>query len=519
MTGSRRQFLKRSITAAGLGISAIAGAEPQELLTSRSVCAVELPRIRVAQGGHYLETEHGARFFWLGDTAWQLIHSTTQSECSYYLATRASQGFTVIQACVLAEMDGIRKPSALGLRPFHKDDPSHPDEDYFNRVAEIVREAASLGLYVALLPTWGDKLTASDNGKSPSWGAGPRVFRTDNLGGARDYGRYLGKKFATDANLVWMLGGDRPARIRGASTGLKATAQEYGISPDTDWTPVWEAMAQGLAEGLGRTPVTLYHPQGGAESTSVLLHDASWLSINGMQSGHGGGHDSPVWDFVARDFTIVPAKPTLDLEPNYEDHPYNPWPSWDPAAGYFRDYDVRKQLYRSVFAGACGVTYGHHAVWQFANARNGVINHADRDWIRALYRPAGTQAIFLRRLIESRPSQSRIPDQTLLKENSDHGPDHALATRDEEGTYLFAYFPRADFNAVVDLTTIRGPQKRGWWFDPRTGVGVPIDQDCSGPVLKVKTPPLGPDTVLVIDSTSVNYGPPGLSAITNLKQI
>ena len=129
-----------------------------------------------------------------------------------------------------------------------------------------------------------------------------------------------------------------------------------------------------------------------------------------LQSGHGGGHDVVMWDWIARDYALNPPKPTLDLEPNYEDHPYNPWPEWDPATGYFRDHDVRKQVYRSVFAGGCGVTYGNHAVWQFANARNGTINHADRDWMNATERPAGRQMIFLRALIESRPFFSRIPD-------------------------------------------------------------------------------------------------------------
>lgn len=463
----------------------------------------------MADAGHYLQTEHGAPFFWLGDTAWQLIHATTRAECSYYLHTRAAQGFSVIQACMLSEMAGVRKPSALGLRPFHDNDPSRPDAAYFDRIAEIVQEASAVGLYVALLPTWGDKLTASYGEGTPSWGAGPRLFRKDNLDVARGYGSYLGKKFAADTNVVWMLGGDRPARIRGASAALKATAKDNGIPVDEDWMPIWEAMVQGLADGLGRAPVTLYHPQGGIESTSVLLNDAPWLSINGIQSGHGAGHDSPIWELIARDFAIAPAKPTLDLEPNYEDHPYNPWPAWDPATGYYRDYDVRKQLYRSVFAGACGVTYGHHAVWQFANARNGVINHADRDWIRAMYRPGGTQAVFLRRLIESRPSQTRIPDQSLLKENPANGPDHAVATRDQKGTYLFAYLPRADYDTVIDLSGIRGP-RRGWWFDPRTGIGTPLEQDCDGSVLRLKTPPLGPDTVLVIDAISANYAPPGL---------
>jgi hypothetical protein len=146
-----------------------------------------------------------------------------------------------------------------------------------------------------------------------------------------------------------------------------AGAQGQTVNNVKPLPPIWREVAAGLEEGLGRKPVIVYHPQGGRESSSVYLHQEPWLSVNGMQSKHGGGHDLPVWEWIARDYAMTPAKPTLDLEPNYEDHPYNPWPDWDPANGYFRDYDVRKQVYRSVFAGACGVTYGHHAVWSFAN--------------------------------------------------------------------------------------------------------------------------------------------------------
>ena len=73
------------------------------ILLAASWCGAEehrsapLPRVQVAPGGHYLQTEDGRPFFWLGDTAWELIHHTTRSEASYYLHIRAEQGFNVIQ--------------------------------------------------------------------------------------------------------------------------------------------------------------------------------------------------------------------------------------------------------------------------------------------------------------------------------------------------------------------------------------------------------------------------------------
>ena len=129
----------------------------------------------------------GSPFFWLGDTAWQLIQGTTRHECSYYLQTRARQGFTVILTVVLSEMGGVREPTVTGLLPFANMDPTRPNEAFFDRVVEIVDEAGRLGLYVALVPAWGDKLT------SP-WGSGPRLFRNDNLDVAMQYGRYLAGK-------------------------------------------------------------------------------------------------------------------------------------------------------------------------------------------------------------------------------------------------------------------------------------------------------------------------------------
>ena len=473
-------------------------------LTLPAAAPTPLPRVAVHPAGRYLQTEDGRPFFWLADTAWQLVHSTTREECSYYLRVRARQGFTVIQAVVLAELDGVRKPTALGLLPFEAEDPGRPNRAYFDRVVEIVDEAASLGLYVALLPAWGDKLTAP-------WGAGPRLFRLDNLPVVRAYGRYLGSRLKDRTNVLWMLGGDRPPRLRGPRDQYPTNAgTAAGFPDDQDWTPIWREMAAGLADGLGRPPITLYHPNGGPDSSSVFLHQEPWLSINGMQSGHGSGHDVPVWEWITRDLGLTPPKPTLDLEPNYEDHPVNPWPRWDPATGYFRDHDVRKQVYRSVFAGACGVTYGHHAVWPFVGARNEVVNHADRDWIDATHRPAARQVGHLRRLVESRPYFDRIPDQSLLAEGGGAAALHVRATRDRLGSYALIYFPTSDQEVSVDLSKLRAPRLRAWWFDPRTGIGTLVGEVIGGTRRTFRSPSHGPDWVLVLDDPAAGYGPPGM---------
>jgi hypothetical protein len=473
-------------------------------LSAAEATPSHLPRVRVHAEGHYLQLEDGRPFFWLSDTAWFVMHRATRVEASYYLQTRARQGFTGIQVMLLPECNAMREPSAWGELPFEGVDPLKPREAYFQRIDDFFNEAESHGLYVAVVALWGDKVTAP-------WGDGPRVFTVTNLPAARQYGRWLGTRFAAHSNLIWIMGGDRPPRLGGhPDNWCEATAVQAGFSKDQDWTPIWREIATGLLEGSKNQALITYHPQGGAATTSIYLHHESWLHINSMQSGHGGGHDQPVWDWIARDYALKPVKPTFDSEPNYEDHPYNPWPRWDPATGYFRDYDVRKQCWRSVLAGACGVTYGHHSVWQWAGNRHEVINHADRDWRDALNRPGATQVRFLRDLLESRPFFRRVPDPGLILSDAGKGGDHIVASRDRDGTYAFVYLPRNDQRVKLDLAVLRARTVRAWWYDPRNGIGTLIGEMSAAPAEFV-TPSHGPDWVLVLDEAASGYAPPGLT--------
>jgi hypothetical protein len=371
--------------------------------------------IQATPNGHYLQYANGTPFFWLGDTAWELFHRLTLKEIEHYLSNRSAKGFTVIQAVALAEFDGLRKPNQNGDLPFENLDPTKPNEKYFAFIDTVIKMAAAKNLIIGLLPTWGDKVFVS-------WGLGPKVFDSTN---AYAYGLWLGKRYANTPNIAWILGGDRPP-----------------VQDSLDFRPVWRNMANGILEGTAGRAFISYHISGGAVSTSAHLHHEPWLHMNMMQSGHGSGRDVPVWNAIHHDYGLQPAKPTLDAEPNYEDHPVNPWPKWDTASGYFRDYDVRKQCYRSVFAGAPGVTYGHHAVWQFYNPREEKINHADRYWTAAIDRPGAVQVGYLKSLILSRPSLHRVPDSALIVSGQGTGAGHIEAFRDSANRYAMIYLPR-----------------------------------------------------------------------------
>jgi hypothetical protein len=470
------------------------------LFTEKSVA-----QIRVSIDQHYLITTEGKPFFWLGDTDWELFHRMTREEAEEFLEIRKQQGFNVIQAVALAEFNGIRQPNRYGDLPLIDEDPTRlaitpganpaneNEYDYWDHVDFIIHRIADKGMYIGLLPTWGDKV-------AHLWGEGPIIFNEAN---AEVYAATLAKRYANNWNIIWILGGDRPATYTG-----KFNNEEK----EFDDRAVWRAMAKGIESVLGNDAFITYHPSGGSFSTSSFIHDEPWLDMNVFQSGHGS-READAWNWVTRDLAMKPQKPTLDMEPCYEDHPVNPWDGkWTRTErGYFTAYDVRARIYRSVFAGACGVTYGHHQVWQFLNTElNPPIYIGDTliGWQKAVKAEGANQMQHLKKLMLSRPYFSRIADQSLItSEAGSNYTDAIIATRDEKGTYAFIYLPQ-NKPVSIDLSKLSGNNKIITWFDPRTGKSIPEKPVKSNGVAIFTPPKKGIDWVLVIDDATLNYKTP-----------
>jgi hypothetical protein len=392
--------------------------------------------LRVSDNRRFLVHPDGTPFFYLGDTAWELFHRLNKAETERYLEDRRKKGFTVIQAVILAEFDGLTAPNAEGALPLVDNNPLKLNDPYFAHVEWVVKTAHSKGLFVGILPTWGDKVLKE------RWGIGPEIFTSPEV--ARGYGRAVGQRFRNAPNVIWINGGDR----RG--DGYEA---------------IWDALAEGVREGDEGAHLMTYHPMGG-RSSAEWFHDRHWLDFNMVQTGHGA-RDLPTYEAITRDYHRTPIKPVLDGEPRYEDHPIN----WDPKNGWFDDFDVRQAAYWSVFAGGFGVTYGCHDVWQMFTPERKPISSARTPWTTAIDLPGASQMQHLRRLVESRPFLERRPAQELLAGDSGSGANHVRATRGER--YAFVYIPTGR-NVDVKLELLAGKSVRAAWFDPRTGTQTAI---------------------------------------------
>ncbi len=460
-------------------------------------------QIKVSEDKNYLMTLQGKPFFWMGDTAWELFHRLTREEIVAFLEIRKQQGFNVIQAVALAEFNGIRQANRYGDRPLINEDPeqlaitsgnnfSNPDEyDYWDHVDYAIDQAAERGLYVGLLPTWGDKV-------AHLWGDGPIIFNEQNAG---TYATLLAKRYAKHWNVLWILGGDRPAIYKGND------------GKDYDDRLVWRAMANGIEKILGKNAFITYHPSGGERSTSQYIPLESWLDIHAFQSGHGS-RETKSWDWVKRDLAMLPKKPTFDMEPCYEDHPVNPWDGkWTrKERGYFTAYDIRARIYRGVFAGGCGVTYGHHHIWQFLNPElYPPVNVGDTliPWRQAARAEGAEQMRFLKNLMLSRPYFKRISDNSIIvSDPGDSYKDAIIATRDEKGSYAMIYLPNRH-PVTINLKRISGTVKNVSWYDPRNGKVIQDKIQNGNAVATFTPPPDGMDWVLVIDDASKNFDIPG----------
>lgn len=439
-----------------------------------------LPQLRVSENGRFLMTAEGKPFFYLADTAWELFHRLDREQAGSYLEKRASQGFNVIQAVALAELDGLRTPNAYGHRPLIDDDPARPavregaDNDYWDHVDWVIARAETLGLYVGLLPTWGDKWNRK-------WGVGGEVFTPEN---AHAYGRWLGQRYRQRA-IVWILGGDRPIETDGHRA-------------------ITRAMARGLAEGDGGRHLMTFHPPGG-QSSSAWFHDDPWLAMNMHQTGHRDRGDG--WLRIEADYNRKPVKPVLDGEPLYEDHPIN----FDPLKfGFSSDWQVRRLAWWHVLAGSCGHTYGCHNVWQMYAPGRQPVSWAHHYWYESLELWGAGDMQHVKNLMLSRPYFTRIPDQSLIASGVGEGDGHLRAARDSNGSYGLVYAPLG-VKLSVDLDKLSGQQIRAWWYDPRHGTAEAIGTfDRRG--VREFVPPIhgkGNDWVLVLDDASQDFPPPG----------
>ncbi|MEG3181159.1 glycoside hydrolase family 140 protein [Sphingomonas sp. LT1P40] len=434
--------------------------------------------LTVSANQRYLEAG-GKPFFWMGDTAWLLLSRLNRDETEHYLTTRKRQGFNVVQVMVLHTNKMTNRYDAPALiegdpgrpRTTPGRDPAKAGEyDYWDHLDWVVERAAAHGIYVAMVPAWGDL-------------AMERQLNEKNV---ESYGRFMAERYGKKTNIIWLNGGDTRSEMRNA---------------------VWDKLGVTIKKTAPKQLMT-FHPIGRTTS-SWQWHDAPWLDFNMFQSGHRSyaqeganaiGEDN--WRYVAQDLARVPPKPTIDGEPSYENIPHGLHEANQPRWGAD---DVRRYGWWAVMAGAFGHTYGENNVMQmFVTGSKDANFEPTLHWDKALAAPGALgadQMRHLRTLIESRPMLERVPDQAMIVGNGVRY-DRVLASRGRGYAYAYSY-TGAPF--TMKLGAISGRQVRASWFSPRDGSSTPAGVFANRGERRFDPPGAtkpGNDWVLVLDGVA-----------------
>jgi len=430
---------------------------------------------------HYFVKADGTPFFWQADTAWGIFNHAAPADVDVYLDDRKAKGFNVIQGVIaLWDYNSHRNPD--GQLPFINRDLGRINPAYFKNVDSILDKVEARGMYMAVLPYWHKN-------------AGNRLAIGDTPEKMKAYCKFLAQRYAR-RNIFWILGGD--------STAAGPTGPNMQHVTDLE--------AEGLIEGAKAAGVDKimisYHPTG-RQSSSFWFQERPWLDFNSIQSGHF--IDTTNFQIVAADYARTPVKPTLDMEPGYEN--ITDRLIGTPGAKRIQAVDVRRSAYLDVFAGTAGLTYGQGEVYGFAVGGTVTTRWGTKmSWKEALKLPASGQVRYIRYLIESRPMLERMPDQSLIAGDvSRRAVERFEAMRGADGSYAFIYIPSGKPSVTVNTGKLSGATIRAWWYDPRTGDAAHIE-DFAKVASRQFTPPASPqggDWVLVLDDASMHYSAPG----------
>ena len=439
-----------------------------------SILSVQaIAQLAISKDKHHLVKKDGTPFFWLGDTAWELFHRLNREEAKAYLQNRADKGFTVIQAVVLAELDGLNTPNAYGNKPLINNNPATPNEAYFRHVDFIVNEANKRGLVVAMLPSWGDKWQMN------KWGAGPEIFTPAN---AAKYGEWLAKRYARK-QIVWVLGGDR------------------GVTTDNEFAII-RSMAKAIKKADPGHLLT-FHPPGAKSSYDYFAND-DWIDFHMSQTGHRVA--SPDYKTNFKAYGLDKVKPHVNGEPNYEDHPNDFRPE---EKGWMDAFDTREAAYWNILSGGAGHTYGNHNIWQMYTEKRVPVNNARTNWAVAMNQPGAFQVGYMRRMFEKRHWQKLVYAEDVITGDNPEGVEYKMAAVSSDKDFMMVYIPYGK-KTTVNMSQLNARKVRGWWFNPRDGFCIPLGEfDKTDSKEFVPTSiGRGSDWILVLDDAAKNYPEP-----------
>jgi Protein of unknown function (DUF4038)/Putative collagen-binding domain of a collagenase len=426
--------------------------------------------VLTADGKHLVNTLTNKPVFITGDSAFSMVGQLSEADTETYFTDRESRGFNLVW---IAAVDGTycKNPprNALGQIPFDGAPFTGMNEAFFQHLDEILHRAAAHHITVLLNPAFSGYPCVKEQGWCPQMESASDATMVA-------FGKYLGRRYKSYPNLMWLIGGDADITHRGKNIREKLNDLATGIRSE-------DQVHLMTAENIR------------GESALDQWSGSTWITLNALynlpQDFVAAGHRN----YQRRDFL-----PFFELEDWYEgEHGMTP-------------LALREEAYWAVLSGAyLGQFFGNDAIWTFGPPSETM----GKDWKTQLNSEGTIGREWLGKLFRSREHWKLVPDidHTVVTEGYGSGSMMSVASRTSDGQTILVYIPNGDAATLtVDLSKISSSHKSAkcWWFDPRDGSTSRIGTFPNSGVRKF-TPPDANDWILVVDDEATKLPVPGKS--------
>ncbi|MEM7660223.1 MAG: DUF4038 domain-containing protein [Bacteroidota bacterium] len=410
------------------------------------------------EGTYHLAHEDGTPFFWTACTAWNGALKSTDEEWRTYLQHRVNHGYNVIQL-VTTQWRGCDQNSQ-GQVAYSGQGRLEVHPEFFQHLDQKMDQVNEFGLIAAPVLLW-----ALPVGQGRELSPGYSLPLEEAVKLARYIiARYQGHQVA------WMLGGD--GRF----------AREY----EQRWLEIGRRVFADDPPG-----VVAQHPHG-----RLWIGDnhreEDWLDIVGYQSSHSNRQGTVDWinkGEIATRWKHLPARPTINLEPNYEE-----------IRNQITDEDVRNASYWSLFATpVAGITYGANGIWPWIREGEKILNHGQpkhvSTWRQSIDFPGSLQIGYAGEFFRNFQWWNLRPaNHLLVQQPGEEQYNHFISVlQSMDQNTVLVYIPRQD---AVELY-LQG-QYLARWFDPVNNRFQPAKSLQGSGKVKV-LPTLESDVVLVLE--------------------
>jgi Protein of unknown function (DUF4038)/Putative collagen-binding domain of a collagenase len=443
--------------------------------------------LKLSPDRSYVVDQRGRPFFINGDAAWSLIAQLSKEDAERYLENRRQKGFNTIIVELVEHKFAANAPANIyGDHPFiepglfsfvkqryasffHRVDFERPNEAYFAHADWVIRTAATKGLVVMLAPLY----LGYDCG-TEGWCA---EIRNASPAAIRAWGRYVGGRYKSFSNVVWVIGGD----VDPSSAGVADKVETF---------------VAGLKEADAVHLLTTHTAR--ERPGATIPGRPSWADLDNVYS------EALSYVSAWRKVQQGAVHPFFLVEAYYEnEHASTP-------------LTLRSQAYWAVLGGGTlGHVFGNCPIWSFGTAPG--FCPGTSGWASQLESPGSATLPLVGRLFTSRRFHLLIPDidHRVLTAGVETGATRATAARTADGGTIIAFVPTR--RAIgIDLSAVTGGSARAWWFNPRDGSAAAAGVFPARGV-HFFMPPDTHDWVLVVDNADLALPPPGSGPVVTQK--